>query len=438
MKQLPQDISAEKWILSAMITSWDDKLLVSNIVTSINSWYFYDENNKMIYKALALLNSKSVTIDIITLKDQLEKFWVLETVWGIMWLTELASYEESSWHNYESYIKILKEKYYLRVLQSVSNSISDDIVRIKDPLEIIDWIQSQIVTLLWNVWSTWSMHISQVLQNRYEELSEMVENPELIKEKVIYTWYKGLDNMLWGLHRWNLCLIAARPAIWKSVTVLNIANNVIKDKKNVVLFSMEMSESELIDRMISLYSGINWFKLRTWKLSNEEMVTIQKAMDEMHKHNLIIDTTSMLTPNLLKSKLTKISATSKLDLVIVDYIGLMKEPSEKNKVNEIWEISRSLKLFAKEFNVPIIALSQLSRAVESRQDKRPVMSDLRDSWSLEQDADQIIFLYRDEVYDEFTEKKWIIELLIRKNRHWAIWKVDLNFDKSKQLITNIK
>lgn len=434
--QLPFDIHAEKSLLSAMISSWEDKLMVSNILSSINSTYFYDSNNQFIFKAIWYLNSKSIEVDMITLSDQLKKFWVLDTIWWINYILEVIDFNSTAWNNYEQYIQILKDKYYLRTLKWIADIISTDVVKLKDPFEIIDTIQSKITWLVSTVWNTWTMHISQVLQTRYEELSELIENPDKLKDKVVYTWYLWLDNLLGWLHKWNLCLMAWRPWMWKTSIALNIANNVIKQDKCVVYFSMEMSESELVDRLISLYSWINWFKLRTWKINDKELLDINVAMDKLHKHKLLVDATPSLTPNLLKTKLNKINAETKIDLVIIDYLWLMKEPSEKNKVQEISEISRSLKLFAKEFNIPIIALSQLSRAVETRQDKRPIMSDLRDSWWLEQDADQIVFLYRDEVYDEFTQKPWILETVVRKNRHWSLWIIELWFDKVKQLITN--
>jgi replicative DNA helicase len=381
-----------------------------------------------------------MAIDLVTIKEQLDKFWVLERIW---WMTYLAEITEITPFvtNYKEYLNIIVEKYKLRILGRIWWEIWLLVDKDESPEFIIGklekWINELINTIGWKNSTVKRVH--DLFLKRYNELAEMVENPLWIKKRTSYTWWIWLDNLLWWMHWGNLVIIAARPAMWKTATALNICDYNIRKWKNVAFFSLEMSERELSDRMISFYSDVNWFKLRTWEINRLDLDNIAEWIDEVSESNLYVDTDTWINIDSLRLKLINMNMSSKLDLVIVDYLQLMKEPWYKNnRVQEISEISRQLKLLAKEFDVPIIALSQLSRAVENRPDKRPIMSDLRDSWSIEQDADSIIFLYREEAYDEYTERKNIIDFVVRKNRHWAIGEVPLLFNKVKQKITNLE
>ena len=229
-----------------------------------------------------------------------------------------------------------------------------------------------------------------------------------------------------------MVILAARPSMWKTAFALNIAQNVWYAWKNVAIFSLEMSKEQLTDRMIAAAMEIDSWKLAKWELEDNEFAKIWEAMEKLSDANIYIDDTAGGNLVELKSKCRRLKMESGLDLVVIDYLQLMSNGNSLNRVQEISEISRWIKSLARELNVPIIALSQLSRTVEQRPDKRPIMSDLRESGSIEQDADIVMMLYREEYYDEFTEKKWITDILIRKNRNWPIWHIELMFNKNSQ------
>ena len=235
-----------------------------------------------------------------------------------------------------------------------------------------------------------------------------------------------------------MVILAARPSMWKTAFALNIAQNIGFKWKNVAIFSLEMSKEQLTDRMIASAMEINSWKLAKWELEDHEFAKIWEAMEMLSKANIYIDDTAGWNLSDLKSKCRRLKIESGLDLVIIDYLQLMTNWNSMNRVQEVSEISRWIKALARELDVPIIALSQLSRQLESRPDKRPIMSDLRESGSIEQDADIIMMLYREEYYDEFTDRKWITDILIRKNRNWPIGNVELMFQKNNQKFVSIE
>ncbi len=426
-------IEAERWLLWAMLA---DIEIIPEVISTISSDYFYSNENKYIYKAIALLNHNNKPIDLIMLKDQLEKLKVLEQIW---WLTYLMEINDLCFSiNRKDYLDVVVEKYKLRLLWRMSWEIAQLVDRDEKPEDILWAIEKWVNNLLWEKSNNSINKIHDLFLKRYDELAEIIENPLWYNRRSIYTWWNWLDNLLWWMHWWNLIIIAARPAMWKTATALNICDYNIRKWKSVAFFSLELSDIEISDRLISFYSNVNWFKLRTWEINTSDLNNIAEWIDEVSESNFYVDTDTSISMNKLRLKIMNMSIKWKLDLVVVDYLQLIKEPWFKgNKVQEVSEISRQLKLISKEFDVPVIALSQLSRAVENRPNKKPVMSDLRESWSIEQDADSIVFLYREEVYDEFTEKKNQIDFIVRKNRHWAIWEIPLYFNKIKQKIYNM-
>lgn len=424
------DFSAEQSILWCMII---DNLCVWDIVTQITSDYFYEKNHKLIYKSIAYLHSLNIPIDLVTLKSQLEKLNVLESIW-VLYLVELTEVVPIT-SNYQSYLDIVKDKYYLREAMSIAYHIQDKIKQNHSIDDILSYINDASRNLVQSQDNLQSETLQTILSKRYEEVADIVEN--WILDSSIKTWYKELDDCLWWLQEWNLVIVAWRPAMWKTAFALNVQDNVLKTWKRCAFFSLEMSEREIADRILSIYSDINAFCLRTWKVTESDLQKIAEVYEKLQNQKLEIDAMPTITPDKLRNKIIKLTRNEKLDLIIVDYLQLIKVPWESNRVNEVSEISRQLKLIAKEFKCPVIALSQLSRAVESRPDKRPNMSDLRDSWSIEQDADQIMFIYRDEYYNEFTDKPNIVDILLKKNRHWSIRDVWLYFDKPKQRMYNI-
>jgi len=279
------------------------------------------------------------------------------------------------------------------------------------------------------------------LAGRYEDYYKIAENPEILKEKVTLSWYHKLDQISWGFKPGELIILAARPAMGKTSFVLNVAENVAtKQGKSVAIFSLEMGKEQIADRMISMASWIPMKQITSWDLQDDDFIKIWNAMEKLGSANIYIDDKWGATVQEIKSKLRKIKLEKwGLDLVIIDYLQLMTGSSRFawNRVQEISEISRWLKEMARELEVPVIALSQLSRAVESRPDKRPQLSDLRESWAIEQDADMVLMLYREEYYDPETDRKHIADLFVRKNRNWPTGEVPLYFENSIMRFSNL-
>lgn len=426
------DITSEQSLLWSILI---DKDIIPDVLSKITSDYFYDDWSKYIFKSIAFLYSQSIDVDLITVKAQLDKFNILDSVWGITALMELTEIVPTS-TNYASYMKIVIENYRYRQLKNLSYIINDNVSKNLDPLEIVSELEKWVREFMWIQSNDDIKQIWELLMNRYDELAEMIENP--LDNKSVQTWYPALDQMMWGLKWGNLILLWWRPWSFKTWFWLNVANNNIQKGKRVIFFSLEMSEREIVDRFISIYTEVNSFMLRTWKVKEDDLDNIAEWIEWLHDKKLLVDASANMTPQLMKSRISRVTMTEPVDLIVVDYLWLMKEPSVKqNKTQEISEISRQLKLIAKEFNVPILALNQLSRAVETRADKHPIMSDLRDSWSLEQDADSVLMLYRDKYYDEFTTKPNSLEVWLVKNRHGATGNVELHVNLNKQLVSNM-
>lgn len=235
-----------------------------------------------------------------------------------------------------------------------------------------------------------------------------------------------------------MVIVAARPSMGKTALAMNLAQNIGFNKKAVAIFSLEMSKEQLTDRMIASAMGIDSWKLQKWELEDHEFAKIWEAMEMLSEADIYIDDSAGWNLVDLKSKCRRLKMESRLDLIIIDYLQLMSNGNSMNRVQEVSEISRWIKSLARELDVPIIALSQLSRAVESRPDKRPVLSDLRESGSIEQDADIVMMIYREDYYDEFSERKWITDIFIRKNRNGPIWSVQLMFQKNNQKFVEIE
>ncbi len=275
--------------------------------------------------------------------------------------------------------------------------------------------------------------IKDVLNARYEAFAEIHADPEIVERNSISTGFKGFDNKLGGLQRGDMIILAARPSMGKTAMALNFAQNVAAKSRNVAIFSLEMSKEQLTDRMIASAMAVDSWKLQKGKLNEEEFARMGDALEKLSQANIYIDDSPAGEGLVeIKSKARRLKMESGLDLVIIDYLQLMSNGNSMNRVQEVSEISRGLKALARELDVPVLALSQLSRGVESRPDKRPVMSDLRESGSIEQDADIIMMLYRDDYYNEFSEQAGVTSIFIRKNRNGPIGQVDLKFEKSQQ------
>lgn len=435
LKVPPHSLEAEQSVLWSILIDKDCFLTIWDMLKAED---FYTDNNSTIFKVIFDLYKQNKPIDLITVKEKLDDKKLLDKIWWITYLTELTEIVPTTANIFE-YAQIVKNKSILRWLLKCWNEI---ISYWYDEDEFINILLEKTEKSVFNVTQVFIqnklVHINEILTQRYEEFAEIHENPELIKSHRLQLWFRDLDNKCWGLKWWDVVIVAARPSMWKTAFALNIAQNVWYNKKNVAIFSLEMSKEQLTDRMIASAMEIDSWKLAKWELEDSEFAKIWEAMEKLSDANIYIDDTAGWNLTDLKSKCRRLKIESWLDLIVIDYLQLMSNWSSKNRTEEISEISRWIKSLARELNVPIIALSQLSRAVESRPDKRPIMSDLRESGSIEQDADMILMIYREDYYDEFTEKKWITDIFMRKNRNWPIWNIELMFNKNNQKFVEIE
>ncbi len=431
LKLPPHHTEAERGVLWAVF--------LDNEVIYILDWLalfpedFYHKQHQYIYSAIKKLWDEKKTIDVVTVSDELKKMDVLEDVWWIDYLYELSNSVLTSSVASE-YWKIVKEKATLRNILKVSQKIIGDVYSEKDISEILNEIEKKIFDLTQINFSDSLIHIRDILSKRIEDYVQIIDNPDIINNSKVLSNFEKLDNLLWWFKPWELIILAARPSMGKTAFSLNLAiNAAVKQKKSVAIFSLEMGKDQIVDRIMSLVSEVPLHKIAKWNLDEEDFAKLGQAMESVSETDIYIDDKGWATIPELKSKLRRLKVEKgKLDMVIIDYLQLMSWVNSKfawNRVQEIWEISRWLKELARELQIPIIALSQLSRAVEQRPDKRPQLSDLRESWAIEQDADSVLMLYREDYYDPDTDRKGIADIFVRKNRNWPVGEVQLYFNR---------
>lgn len=421
----PSSVEAEKWVLGSILIDKDWIMQVSWLIEPDD---FYEPINGLIFRAMLDLFTKNKPIDLLTVREVLDDRQQLDKVGWNLYLVELTNEVFSSANIYQ-YAQIIKNKSVLRKLIKSWNEITllgyDEETEINKLLERSEqslfgitqtFIQNKLV------------HIKDILNLRYEEFAEIHANPDAADASRIKTWFKNLDNKIGWLRRWDMIIIAARPSMWKTALALNIAQNIWDNWRNVAVFSLEMSKEQLTDRLICSAMWVDSWKLQKWLLEDEEFMKMWDALERLSKAQIFIDDSAWWNLLEIKSKARRLMMESWLDAVVIDYLQLMSSGNPANRVQEVSEISRGIKSLARELNVPIIALSQLSRNVESRTSKEPIMSDLRESGSIEQDADIVMMMYRDDYYDEFSENKWITNIFVRKNRNWPVGQVDLRFE----------
>ncbi len=435
LKLPPSSQQAEQAVLWSLLIDKEWFLVIWDLLAQED---FYDEWHAHIFETIRELYEKNKAIDLVTVKEKLDDKKLLDTIGWFNYLAELTEVVPTSANIFE-YAQIVKNKSVLRKLIKAWNQIVAGWYDEETILtELLDKAEKSLFEVTQVFMKNKLVHINDILTQRYEEFSEIHENPDLIKNHRLHTWYKSLDEKMWGLKGWDMVILAARPSMWKTAFALNLAQNIGFSKKNIAIFSLEMSKEQLTDRMIASAMGINSWKLAKWELEDDEFSKIGEAMEKLSNANIYIDDSAGGSLVEFKSKARRLKMESGLDLVIIDYLQLMSNGNSLNRVQEVSEISRGIKALARELDVPIIALSQLSRWLESRPDKRPIMSDLRESWSIEQDADIVMMLYREEYYDEFTERKWVTDVLVRKNRNGPIWNVELMFQKNNQKFVEIE
>lgn len=426
----PHNIEAEKWVISWALL--DSEVMWIYDSDKLGYKDFYQKEHSYIYEAIQQLRMARKTIDVVTVSDQLSKNWNLDVIGGVDYLYDLSSFLFST-QPCSEYSKIVREKSLLRQVLKVCQWISGEVYEQKDTLQIFDAIEKKIFDLTQNEVGESIIAIWDILEKRVMEYIEYADNPEKLNESKVFSGYEGIDKMLTWFKPGELIILAARPSMGKTAFALNVLNNVaLKQQKTVVFISLEMSSESIVDRILSEVAGVPMYKLNGSEQMNEEDFSkIWEANSTLWVAKIFIDDRGALTVPELKSKLRKLKIEKGwLDIVIIDYLQLMHGTSYAgNRVQEISDISRSLKELARELEVPIMALSQLSRAVEQRVDKKPQLSDLRESGAIEQDADAVLMLHREDYYDPDTDKKGATDVCIRKNRNGAVGEVELHFQK---------
>ena len=432
----PHDIEAEQAVLGSMLT---DKDAVIAAMETLKPESFYREDDKAIYEAMQNLYNRAEPIDLITLKNELGTMSKLEQVGGIEYLANLPEKAPTS-ANVQKYISIVEEKSMLRTLIKTANELVDlGYSQTEDVEDIMDHAEKKIFDIMQKKNQKGYSPIKDVLVESFTKLEELYNRKQHITG--VPTGFTDLDYRTAGLHGSELILIAARPAMGKTAFALNLASNAaLRGKTGVAIFSLEMSKDQLVNRMLCSEAMVDSNKMRTGKLEEDDWAKLAQAIGPLSEANVFIDDTPGITVMEIRTKCRKLKLEKNIGLVIIDYLQLITGNGKKggSREQEISEISRSLKILAKELNVPVIALSQLSRAVEQRPDHRPMLSDLRESGAIEQDADIVMFLYRDDVYNKESEKKDIAEVIIAKQRGGTTGTVDLLWMGSYTKFVNLE
>jgi len=430
LKLPPHSLEAEQSVIGGLLLDnerWD---VVSGEVLPTD---FYSRAHKIIFEKMAALLSDNHPVDLITLSEYLEQHDLLEEVGGFSYLAELAKNTPSA-ANIVAYANIVRERALTREMISVANEIADAGF---DPQgmsseDLLDMAESKIFAIAEKrtTENEGPVNVDTVMANTLEKIELLFQSPNNGVTGVT-TGFTDLDKKTAGMQPSDLVIVAARPSMGKTTFAMNLCENAAMDQdKPVLIFSLEMPAEQLMMRMLASFSRVDQTKIRTGQLEDEDWARISSSMGILSsKKNIFIDDSSGLTPTDIRSRARRIAREhGGLGMIMVDYLQLMRVPGFKdNRTLEISEISRSLKALAKELNVPVIALSQLNRSLEQRSDKRPINSDLRESGAIEQDADLIMFIYRDEVYNENSEYKGIAEIIIGKQRNGPIGKVRLTF-----------
>ena len=431
-RQLPQSLEAEQAVLGSILI---DSRCVADVVGIVTPEDFFLQQNREIFETVYTMFNFSQTIDPVTVLNKMKELGVhhdnsRDYILQLMEITPTAA-------NAVRYAGIVREKAMLRGLAQASTDISEMVAdEVGTASEMLETAEKKIYALRKGERNDSLEHIGTVLHKVFDRLTELSQSDSLIPG--LSTGLRDLDTKINGLNKSDLLLVAARPAMGKSAFALNIAVNVAKKyKKTVAVFNLEMSREQLAMRLLASESFIDMQKLATGKLSDEEWGKLCMASAALSQTDIRIDDNPSVTVADINAKCRRLD---NLGLVVIDYLQLMQgsgySKNSENRVTVVGEISRSLKIMAKELNIPVICLSQLSRAVESRNDKRPILSDLRESGAIEQDADSVMFLYRDEYYNENTEDKGLAECIVAKNRHGETGTVKMQWFGPYQTFTD--
>ena len=422
----PQNLDAEKSLLGAVLI---DEEVLADAAEITHPSDFYDKNHRLIFAGMMRLFEKHKPVDLLTLTDELKRKDELELVGGSAYLTELTNYVPTAAHA-SAYAEMIAQAAVRRRLIKASGDISElGYDESTTTQELLEKAEAELFSVSDQSTKQDLVSLESILTDSFDRIEELSKNKGSLRG--VRTGYRDLDNMTAGLQKSDLIILAARPAMGKTTLVTNLAYNVATIEKSPVLFfSLEMSKEQLVDRMLADASGVDSWNIRTGNLSDEDFAKLSEAMGEMAEAPIYIDDTPGLSVLEMRTKARRIAHENPLGLIIVDYLQLMQANGNHNgnRVQEVSEISRGLKLIARELNVPLIALSQLSRSVESRTPPIPQLADLRESGSIEQDADIVSFIYRPGYYEpDNPEVQNITDLIIAKHRNGPVGKVQLYF-----------
>lgn len=422
----PQNIDAEISLIGAILI---DEEVLANITDVVDSDDFYDPRHATIFAAMLRLYEKHQPVDLLTLSDELKRKDELEAVGGSAYITELTNMVPTAAHA-EAYAELVSQKAVRRRLIHASSEIAelgyeDD----QNVQELLERAEAELFAVSDKSLKQDLVSLEQILTESFDRMEELHRDKN--KLRGVKTGYRDFDNLTAGLQKSDLLILAARPAMGKSTFALNLAYNVASQaKQSVLVFSLEMSKEQLVDRMLADAAGVDAWNIRTGNLSDEDFERLSHAMGEMAEAPIYIDDTPGMTVLEMRTKARREAHNHPLGLIVIDYLQLMQGSGKRNdgnRVQEVSEISRGLKLIARELNVPVIALSQLSRSVESRSPQIPQLSDLRESGSIEQDADLVMFLYREDYYNPETDRQHITDLIIAKHRNGPTGRIELYF-----------
>ena len=448
VKMLPSNAEAEKCVLGAMLIRNGES--IGDIQGLLAPEEFFFEAHQLIYSTMLEVYSDQKTIDLILLIDRLEKNGLLEKIGGVQFVGYLGNNIQTN-ANIKQHARIVKEKYKLRRLIEIGEELADDAYANRDEIkDIIDDAEQQLLSLSTQEDVNGSEHISEIILRVHHRVNLIYSSGSTTTG--LQTTYKTFDKMTGGLQKSDFIIIAARPSMGKTALAINIANNIARIKTNpdthektregqgvVALFSLEMSKEQIGNRLLSMESVVDSQRLNNGQLDETEWTKIQEASDRISRSQLYVDDTPGITAMELRTRARRLKNEHGLDLIVVDYLQLMsggaRQTRETNRQQEISEISRSMKALARELEVPVIALSQLSRAVELRAEKKPQLSDLRESGSLEQDADIVMFLYRESYYKPDATDEGLTELIVAKHRNGPTGVINLRFKKETMMFS---
>lgn len=428
----PHSVEAERTVIGALLVDPEAIIKVSDLLIPED---FYDPTLRTVYAAIYQLYQSHQPIDFVTVSARLADEKRVQEIGGSAFLAELAAQVPTSSHVYQ-YGQIVKTKAVHRRIIDAGHKIAGLGYEEGRPIvELLDEVEKNVFTITNTFLKEKFVHIRDVLDARYEKFAELHESPDDNPVKGVPSGFMALDQKLSGFQPSDLIILAARPSMGKTSLALNIAQNAaVKHGKTVAVFSLEMSKEQLVDRLFASMLGVDSWKLQRGKLDDTDFQNMGPIMDELSKANIFIDDSVAASIPEFRAKARRLQMEHGLDLIIVDYLQLMSTGNASyagNRVQEISELSRFLKQLGRELRVPIVALSQLSRAVESRPGNIPQLSDLRDSGSIEQDADVVLMMYREDYYEEDSDRPGMTDIYIRKHRNGPTGRIELHFKREQ-------